>query len=634
MKETFYMKKTNNWRLTAALYLGAAGLVSALEAAPKNPGSLLPSDTVAVLTIPHFPDAKAAFLKDPFVQLFDDPSMKDYTGGVMKSFEDNVVGGLEQQFGIKLSEYMDLINGQLTLGLFVNPAGGRGLPEWDLFLALDAGDRGEQLKAKIGDLKRRVDAAGQALKPLTIRNQSFFHFKPGGESGKAKRGGGQSNPDELYLGQVDSFLVISTSASVIERSLAASTGSGANSLANEPSFKRIFSNQLKDSYGYGWVNFSHVYQMIEAQVKRMDGQFAGNANALIPKPTAVLKALGLDGLQGLAFNLKDVAKGSMVEFSMAIPERDRRGVFSLIAMEKKESLPLPWIADDVISFSRTRVNLAKVWMELKGMVGELSPPVMGLVELYLGGLGKDRDATFDFQESFFENLGDDVIMVGLPPRSEKLEDIANPPSLTLLGSPDSKRLADAVVVATGLIPSGGNVLSEREFLGQKIYSFKIPGLAIPGMGAQGQDAAAGAGFYLAPVKGYLAFSMDEKTIEDYLRGPSASQKSLRRVAGLAEASAALGRGPLTSFRYDNAAELVNNIWELGRENPDLIAGSLAGAAMVAPQPIGGLEPLTDFSSLPPFERVAKYFHYSVGGSSSDSQYLNYRWFRPTPPALK
>ena len=499
---------------------------------------------------------------------------------------------------------------------------------------LDSGDRGEQLKVKIDDLKKRVAAAGQALKPLTIRNQSFLHFKPGAGSSGAKRDGGQSNPDELYLGQVDSALVISTSATVIERSLAASTGSAVKSLATEPSFERIFSNRLKDSYAYGWINFSQVYQMIETQVKGMDRQFAGNANALIPKPTAILKALGLDGLQGLAFNLKDLSQGSMIEFSLAIPERDRRGVFSLIAMEKKESLPLPWVPDDVVSFNRTRVNLAKVWSELKGMVGELAPPVMGLVELYLGGLGKDRDAKFDFQESFFENLGDDVIIVGLPPRSEKLEDIANPPTLTLLGSPDSKRLADAFVVATGLIPSGGNVLSEREFLGQTIYSFKIPGLAIPGMGAPGQDAAAGAGFYLAPVKGYLAFSMDEKTIENYLRGPSASQKSLRRVAGLTQATQLLGQGPLTSFRYDNAADLVDNLWELGRENPDMVAGDLTGVTSLAPQPFGGLEQLADFSKLPPFERVAKYFHYSVGGSSSDSQYLNYRWFRPTPPALK
>ena len=80
-------------------------------------------------------------------------------------------------------------------------------------------------------------------------------------------------------------------------------------------------------------------------------------------------------------------------------------------------------------------------------------------------------------------------------------------------------------------------------------------------------------------------------------------------------------------------QLVKNLWELGRENPEMLTGGLTGAALGAPQPFGGLEALADFSKLPPFENVAKYFHYSVGGSSSDSDYLNYRWFRPTPPQL-
>jgi hypothetical protein len=624
------MKLNNSWVRFAVCCLGGIVVVSSLFAAPKPPGSMLPSDTLAVLTIPHFPDAKTAFLGDPYVRLFDDPSMKAYTDKIKTTFEQNVVGGLEKQLGIKLSEYTDLMNGQLTLAFFMNAPDGAKRPSFDLMLALDAGDKSEQLRLKLADVRKRFADAGQTLQPITIRNQAFYRIKAsGGETGKGRASGGA--PNELFMGQVDSFLMISSSAAVMQKILASASDGGAPSLAENPSFKKIFARRLKGSYGYGWINFSEVYKMIVPQVEAMDRQFAGNANPLIPKPTAVLDALGLDALEGLSFNLKELPKGSMIEFTMSVPEKGRTGLFELLALEKKDSLPMNRIPEDVVSFNRTRINLAKFWSGLEGMVGELAPPVMGFVELFLGGLGKDRDPNFDFRESFFENLGDDIITVGLPPRSSKLEDVANPPSLTLLGSPDPKRLAEGLVVATGLIPSGGNVLSEREFLGRTIYSFTIPGLALPGAG---QDPAAGAGFYMAPDDGYLVFSMDEQTVEEYLRGPSSSQKPLRRIAGLSQATQALGEEQLTSFRYDNAAEIVKKLWELGRENPELLSGGLGAAALAAPLPFKGLDELTDFSSLPRFDRVSKYFHYSVGGSSSDTEHLNYRWFRPSPPNLK
>ena len=617
-------------RRVYAVCLGALVLGSSfLSAAPKAPGTLLPSDTLAMITIPQFADAKAAFLNDPFVRLFDDPSMKAYADSLRQTFETQVLGGLEKQLGITLSDYTDLMNGQLTVAVFVNPGDNAARPSFDLLLALDSGDRAGQLEERINEVKQRLTQAGQALKPVTIRNQSFVRLQANGAGRKEDR----STPDELFLGQVGSFLMVSTSAAIVQKSLAVSSGASEKSLAEDPDFSRIHANRFKNSYGYGWVNFPELYALIEPRVKAMDRQFAGNANPLIPKPTAILKALGLDGLKGLAFDLKNLEQGSMVEFTMAIPQQARRGVFSLLALKNKDSAPLPQIPDDVVSFNRTRLNLREAWSSLEAMVGELSPPVMGFVELFLGGLGKDRDPNFDFRESFFENLGDDIITVGLPPKSDELQDIANPPSLTMIGSPKAEELANAFVVATGLIPYGGNVLTERDFLGKKSYSFNIPGMAIPGGAAPGQDPAAGVGLFMAPDGGYLVFSMDEEALEGHLRGPSSSQKSLRRLAGLRQSTEVLGDEGLSSFRYDNASQLVKNLWNISRENPEMLTGGITGAALGAPQPFVGLDGLTDFSKLPPFENVAKYFHYSVGGSSSDAHYMNYRWFRPTPPQL-
>ena len=627
------MKRTQLLFSTALVFLGLTQGQENLQAEKGNAGALLPADTLAVITIPDVPAAQAAFWSDPLIRLFADPSMKKYADKIKTVWENQAIPAVEKEFGIKLNEYAELMNGQLTVGVFMGAPGRGGMPTVDLLLALDAGDRADQLRAKLEDVRQRLSDAGQALKPITIRNQNFYRMNAGQALGQGERKGSGGGPEELFWGQVDSALMVCSSATVLERTLAASSGTTVSSLANNAGYSRLFANRFKSSYGYGWVNFSEVYKLIEAQVERMDQQFARNSNPLIPKPSAILAALGLDGLQSLSFNLKELDSGSMVELTMAVPQQDRRGVFELLALEEKDSLPLNRVPADVVKFNRTRINLAKTWQRLEGMVGELAPPLTGFVELLLGGLGKDRDPNFDFRESFFGNLGDDIITIGLPPRSAKLEDLATAPSLTLLGSPNPEQLAQALVVATGLIPSGGNVLTEREFLGRKIFSFTIPGMVLPGSGGPGQEAVP-AGFYMAADDAYLVFSGDEQALEDFLRGPSSSQEPLRRMAGLRQATQVLADEPLTSFRYDNAVEIVKGLWEMGRENPDLLTGNLGLLAGAAPNPLGDIEKVADLSGLPPFERVAKYFHYTLGGSSSDANYLNYRWYRPTPPQLK
>jgi hypothetical protein len=42
----------------------------------------------------------------------------------------------------------------------------------------------------------------------------------------------------------------------------------------------------------------------------------------------------------------------------------------------------------------------------------------------------------------------------------------------------------------------------------------------------------------------------------------------------------------------------------------------------------------DYSLLPDFSRVSKYFHYSVYGGSANVDGITFRYFYPTPPQLR
>jgi hypothetical protein len=42
----------------------------------------------------------------------------------------------------------------------------------------------------------------------------------------------------------------------------------------------------------------------------------------------------------------------------------------------------------------------------------------------------------------------------------------------------------------------------------------------------------------------------------------------------------------------------------------------------------------DFSLLPEYDKIARYFHFTVSGLSATTEGINYRIFSPTPPGLR
>ena len=48
----------------------------------------------------------------------------------------------------------------------------------------------------------------------------------------------------------------------------------------------------------------------------------------------------------------------------------------------------------------------------------------------------------------------------------------------------------------------------------------------------------------------------------------------------------------------------------------------------------GLKDWLDFSLLPPFDQIAKYFSFTVYSGSANADGLSYRIFSPVPPQLK
>src|SRR5438132_1687496 len=108
---------------------------------------------------------------------------------------------------------------------------------------------------------------------------------------------------------------------------------------------------------------------------------------------------------------------------------------------------------------------------------------------------------------------------------------------------------------------------------------------------------------------YLALSSDVALLEEYLRSTETQAKALRETVGLNEAAQKVGGMSTGFFGYENNSETMRVAFEALKRNPDGLGKNFSPLASVSGDKMNPkqLKEWFDFTLLPPFERVAKYF---------------------------
>lgn len=599
------MKQLNAARLFAAF---ALALVLPGTAAVPPAEKLLPADTLVVLTIPDW-DKAAAGVKDvPFVQMWRDPAMKPFTEKFELKLRE-MIGEKEKDFEKDWAEFKPLVGGQVTFAVLRGDWQGEAGSGPDVAVLLDVKDKAKQLKDFIEKCEKRDSDAGKTIQRETVRGVKFARTA-------AKDGDDGSKKKQSYVGQSGSLLLISESTKAIEKILARQDGAGAG-LDETPEFERARSTVGRDAQAFGWVNI----KAFAGVLAKMPVPEAG-ANPLGVSPARILDALGLGGLDGVVFAARQAPEGTQIELFVQAPQARRKGLVSLLTPEPKEAGPLPSVGGDVSKFTRIRLDGQKAFAALERVITDLNPQMAGIVTLMIENVGKDKDPNFDLRKQVFGNIGADFVTIQKAPRGTAVADLSSPPTLFLIGSPKPEALLQALLTVNPLPPK------EREFLGRKIYSLSgIPGLAAAGGGGQMSFSTTG---------GYLAISTDAAMLEEALRG-EAHGKPLSAVPGLAEAAQKVGGFNTGWFAYENQSETLRLLLTSLKNDPaaieKLFASPVPGAGAAIPS-LQPLKNLVDFSLLPPFEAIAKYFGYTVQATTGTPDGISFKSFVPVPAGLK
>lgn len=629
---------------TLVALLSAPGTPAAIPPAEQ----LLPVDTLVVVSAPDWSRLREAYQKSAPSQLWNDPAMKPFREKIVTKWTEEFVKPLERDLGVKFDDYSALLQGQLTFA--VTQDGWQGAEKNDgnpafLFL-LDAREKGDLLRKNLAELRKKWSDAGKPIRTEKIRDvdflvvslntndtpktlrQFFPQRQPVEELGKATAK--PADQAEWIIGQHQSLLLVGSSIKALEKVMARLTGGTAPALAEDPMFT---ANQLavfRDAPLFGWFNTRLVFDLVLRGPEEKPNPAAPNPLPL-PPMSKVLSATGLQGLKSAAVAFRNPGDGSQVDFYLGAPEAGREGLLKLLALDVKDSNPPAFVPADAVKFQRARLNFTKTIATLEKMLSDFSPQALNTWNFILSNgneAAKLDDPEYDIRKNLFGNLGDDLITYEKAPRADAK--VAGGPSLYLIGSPDAEKLAAALKGLLVILSPEGRTPESREFLGKKIMSVKLTALPIGG-GAGPRTLS-----YVAS-GGYVALSTDVAVLEEYLRSTETPPKPLRDAPGLAEAAQKIGGQNTGWFGYENQNETARQFFvtlKLGAGETNRPSTNPFTTALPFAGPQKTLQEWMDFSLLPNFDQVAKYFGFTVYSGSANVDGILFKYFSPTPAEVK
>jgi hypothetical protein len=613
------------------------------------PDKLLPSDILAVFTITDYSKARADWDRSPLLKFWQDAAMKAFRDKFYEKLKNDVVEPLEREFGVDFSDYKDLAHGQITVALTRGPVNARGEPTVGLLFLVDAREKSDVLKTNLATLKQKWIEKGRSIKPEKIRDIEFTTLVFSSQDGsniteivenilppsKKDKGEVQENKSsdthEWLVGQSESLLIVGTSSKDVEKVLVRQSGGGVPSLSEHGPFVANYGSLFKDSLTYAWVDLKNV---LSAGPRPPNPDQTAETG-----PTAesrFMSVLGLAGLQSLAANLNQSNEGCLLTTTISAPEASRRGIVRGLTHQAREANPPHFVPADAVKFTRWRIDFPKAWAALESTLVDLDPAYASVIKLFMENAGKDQDPNFDLRKNLIANLGDDLIIYEKKPKEPTFEAIERPPTLYLVSSPRAEQLAAAVKALTAFLPQPSR-FKEREFLGRKVFTVNLPstperqGRGRPSGGRRRQERVLS---YTASGS-YVAFSTDASLLEEYLRANET--RSLAETPGLTQAAERVGGMGTGLFGFENQQESMRVRFEALKKQSvsidELLSHSRLGGKLVSDGQ-NRLKDWADFSLLPEFDQVAKYFHIAVWAGAVTTDGITFKWFAPTPPSRK
>jgi len=555
------------------------------------PETILPESTLAVLTVRDLQKEQAEFQASAVGLLLKDPAMQPFCEYVGEQIT-NAFNSLNDELGkknIKLSDYKDILNGGAAFALTsvkltLSDSGVEDVSALPLFMA-EINGGSEKLKATLDDLQTKLETTFSAEE---IAGNEF------------RRITGTNDDDvTLWVGASGSILYVTASQNSDEditytreqlgKILSKSTGE--KLLADSDHFKKH--TRVTPDRNYAWLNIELITQKVKELVLLEDKAYVQPADLMeammsTPRPMVIYNALGLDALKSLSVTTWVDNGDGWFSSSLLCPQNERRGLTALVdAYGVADCGPTESIPLDLMSFSKTQVDVKKIWETIDSVSSEAAG---GLKVMMLSGLQQaleNAPKKVDLKADMLDNLTGEIVTVAFaaPAGSvdtSALSDEINPEiinsfmgSVYMLGVKDADRFLASV---EGLI----DVIN--------------PGIK--------EDAMK----FIKKINGYIVITsgnVDLPALQDFLKAEGKPQeKSLAKCKALQDVAAKLGGFQGSAFGYNNNKQMAAFMY-----NMLPVLGTFLKSQEDFPEEI-----IIAFEKLPEFKVIEKYL--GVGGGKT------------------
>jgi hypothetical protein len=402
------------------------------------------------------------------------------------------------------------------------------------------------------------------------------------------------------------------------------TGGSAPAITDNAAFAADKLSQFRDNPKYfGWFNgkglLDHLNQTPPDESD--DGFPSSTWSALATSKT--LGVLGLSAIKSASFAVHENHDGAMLTVHITAPESERSGLLKILALPPRDASVPPFVPADAVKFTRVRIDGKRTWEELQKMVTSLSPAggqSLDAIIKMANMMGQQKNPGFDIRNDLIGNLNDDVITYQKPVAGDSLSEISSAPAVFLIAVSNPDTAINAIKTLVSMGNPQGSSTEPREFLGRKIHSIVLkPAPTAPG-GIPEQRT-----LYASSGGGYVALSTDSAMVEEFLRNADGQNKALRENDGLVGAMQQVGGAGGGLFGYENQRETMRVTFKALKNT------AVADAALKQFPP--AFRPWLDFSLLPDFGAVSKYFYLSAFSGNANAEGLTFKYFTPRPPQL-
>jgi hypothetical protein len=599
---------------------------------PKT-SQLVPAETIVLVDIGDFNQLRAKFEKSFIYKFCKDPAMAAFIDSFTGKLREKLAGPDNSIIGLKsVLDTNGLPQGKVAIA-FVMRENAEAEQEASILLICQWGVNVDRIKENIDSMVAKAIEKGAHRTIEEYRDVNLVTLTtpapvpPAASETRGEAPLSPANAEQTARGKtaycfIDDCLIAAADVDMVKFVVAHIKGATGSALAGDPDYVSVMGAVGPYHDVDIYVNLRQLLRKMAASDKTGDDQ-------------RILSNLGFDGVGGLGCSLGfgTDGGGSLGAKVFLKTLGSRKGVLKMLETSLGPIRPPRFVPASAYSVSFFNVDVRRAYDELVGIIYSFDPVEAVKFQKPLVEPGENGEPGVSLRPDIIEYLGSEIV---ISQNINKPFSAGVAPAETLIAVALSNRsaLEKSLSVVHKRLIAPNNPEPSRELLGHTIYLLGPIGLPFLGSAVPVQADGPRA----TPSASRMAFTITDTHL--ILGEEPAVERAIRTLAGaesepissakwfVRAQSAVPSVVGLAGFEDNSASGEL--LWWMLKESARTRRSNIGMGPAAAVLSSSGLWSFADFSLLPEFEAVKKYFGYSAfyGVSRADGFLFEFKYLEP------